>query len=221
MNRKVDLIDFGCGKGGSIRYLSSVLGCDNFIGIDNKDINVDFEFFKADLTEEASVPYRSDYVSCFNFLPNLHNSESVLNVILLGLNTAEKGLVIRQANFDHSDYLKDLGFQYKWSNMSSNRMRLTSLEFMTMLGSIFTTHPEIHAIFLGSRHPIYSAGHDFIPYSASRNSKQGDYDEIPPETSLGIILWKEIQIYIALEKVEISDIAEKFDFHMISGVIYR
>lgn len=126
MAKRVDILDIGCGGGGSLGWSKSVFGWDTYIGIDNfigdieKAIKSGYNvrnFINSDITtyDMSQLP-RFRYSTMIHVLEHLKSEQDVENVINKAISVSDEFVFIKHPYFDGDEYLKLFDLKFTWSD---------------------------------------------------------------------------------------------------------
>ncbi len=171
-----DYIDFGCSKGGSLKFGKKVLGGTNGIGLDVDPRKVQqtreagFEAVVGDVTQLATQPNCARFVTMIDFLEHLPGIELAEKCISAACEAATDFVFIRQPWFDSDGYLFANGLKLYWSDWTGHPNAMTTLELYRTLVKMQTARRwRIYA-----RTPIVSS-HDPAVHPISAPCDQHDY----------------------------------------------
>lgn len=123
MAETYDFVDFGCSKGGSMRFAMDALGGQRGIGLDIDPDKVDacrrsgFEAEVADLTELGEAWEQSArFVTLSHFLEHLPTRELAFRCLDSAIKVARSFVFVRQPYFDADRYLHSEGLKLFWSD---------------------------------------------------------------------------------------------------------
>lgn len=142
LEKKYDFIDFGCSKGGSLKFGQEVLGGLNGIGLDISPSKVEqtralgFEAAEVDVTQLGSFPNFTRFVTMIDFLEHLPDQFLVKKCVEAACETATDFVFIRQPWFDSDGYLFRNKLKLYWSDWTGHPNTMTSLELHRIMCSI-------------------------------------------------------------------------------------
>ena len=136
--KRIDHIDFGCSKGGSLDFAKKRLGGQYGLGIDIDSAKVaaareaGYEAIQYDINQ---LPNRKlvRFVVMSHFLehlPSLHNAKTMIRK---ACEISYEFIYIQQPFFDADGYLLEKGFKLFWSDWRGHPNRMTSLDMYLIL----------------------------------------------------------------------------------------
>lgn len=138
-NKEFDYIDFGCSKGGSLKFGNHVLGGTNGIGVDIDARKVEqtreagFSAVLGDVTQLNTVPDCTRFVMMIDFLEHLPGIGLAEKCIAAACEAATDFVFIRQPWFDSDGYLSANNLKLYWSDWTGHPNAMTTLELYRVL----------------------------------------------------------------------------------------
>jgi SAM-dependent methyltransferase len=181
-----DFLDFGCSRGGSIRWAMKSFGGKRGLGIDinpNKVAEARGAGFDAINFDILQIPQKPlvDFVVMNHFLEHVPDFKMVQEIIKRACDVSRRFVVIKQPFFDADGYLLQHGLKLYWSHWRGHPNTMSSFD----LYRIFANLAEAGAIAGFSIHakgPIQNSSHPAIhPVSSPRDQHSYDPTQHPPK----------------------------------------
>lgn len=117
-----DIVDLGCGSGGSMVWAISKFGGTAHIGFTKSQDDViqakrqGLLVEQADILEDNFIVPKTKCVTLLHVLEHLPSQTSVEKVIRKSLSSTSDFIYIKGPYFDGYDYLRTLGFKLTWTD---------------------------------------------------------------------------------------------------------
>jgi SAM-dependent methyltransferase len=210
-----EVLDFGCGSGGSATFVRKQLSYQTVAGIelDTRKIPTaeaaGVVVVKADATK---VPLCKGIVSAsimFHFLEHLSGLADARAVLANACRAARDFVLIRQPFFGADEPLLERGLKLAWSTWRGHSNKMTTLDFHSIL-SEFAAKGYLRDFAIGYAIPIVSTGDpQILPISASSEELFYDVARHGPKTEVSLQgIYREICVIvrigesIPLDKIE-------------------
>lgn len=174
-----DFVDFGCSRGGSIRFAMSAFGAKRGLGIDlsaSKVSEARSAGFEAIVYDIDALPNKPMVRFCtmLHFLEHIPDHRSVRAFMKKAAAVSREFIAIRQPYFDADGYLFMQGLKLYWSDWRGHCNAMSTLEFHCLLSEMrragLIEHFSIHL-----RKPIESSAHSAI-HPIDSPQDQHNYD---------------------------------------------
>jgi len=200
----IELLDLGCGNGGSIKHFQNMFNAQSHLGIDN-DINDIIEAKKSGYDVALGDITKTDYpqsniVTSYHVLEHLHTLKDVETVIKKASKSATDFIYCVFPNFDDDKELESLGLKFTWSDWLGHPTKLTTVMIKSIVdklgliayyGKLTPVQDSFHNEIIPFSSPV-----DTIYYSSELGEKQ--YIEFKG-------LYKETAVLITLRELENID----------------
>jgi len=207
-----DAVDFGCSKGGSLKFACTALGASNPVGIDidPKKVRITTDAgFKAAVCDGTSFvkslrPNCVRFCTMMHFLEHLPSKSHVLKAVESAVHIAEKYVFIRQPWFDADDYLASIGCKFYWSDWSGHTCHVLMKDMLDIISTIGANSNVTLYVNIYGRGPVCSSTSDLIlPLGAGRNlhayerSRDGEKPscDLRPRS-----VYRELQVFICKDR---------------------
>lgn len=134
-----DLIDFGSGKGGCIKYAQTKLHVSTHLGVELQQARVSelkkhgFNCIQGDVTK-IKLPKRSaKIVTISHLLEHLESYAEVEKCIAIACRLAQQCVMIESPCFDFDKYLRAKKLKFYWSDWHGHRVKYTCTDLLRTL----------------------------------------------------------------------------------------
>ena len=142
IKQRAELLDLGCGTGGSLRSASRRFGVEG-IGIEIREALVEkaqangLAVFQADVTEMDPDDYPSvNYAVLDNVLEHLYSLDDVAEVLRSACRVARRLVYVRHPSFEDEEYLEQLGLKLYWCDWRRHRTHVLLEDYRRIAAEI-------------------------------------------------------------------------------------
>ena len=205
-----DFLDFGCSKGGSLRFGRNKLQGRRGLGIDidAKKVNTTraagLEACQADIRELAAYPDCVNFVVMSHFLEHLPNLSDAAACISTACTAARKFVFIRQPWFDSDGYLFARNLKLYWSDWDGHPNAMSSLQLFRSLRQVKGA-PRVRIY--GKDRIWNSDDRAVIPLSAPKNSQEWDSTRHgeKPQMNFEMPVYRELAAFVSFGSADLDD----------------
>lgn len=178
---KADFIELGCGRGGTLRYLTSRFGGEG-IGFDDNSERLEkagrsHVVACADITQLELPPRCVRFVALCDVLEHLPDVETAAGVLKSAGQAARDFLLIRHPNFDSDAYLASLGLRFDWSGWACH----PNLMLLSDFRQIFESYGWKDFVIVNRKRISTSAHKAIVPLSVDKEARRYNPETMPPK----------------------------------------
>lgn len=202
---RYDFVDFGCSKGGSLRFATRRFAAKAGLGVEidpgkvGQAVAQGFDVVEGDL-HALRGKRQVRFVSMMQFLEHLPELSEVERVIAKAASLATDFLYIHHPSFDDEHFLLSQGLRLYYHHWSGHTAHVRSHQLFELFERLGLLQYHVRPL-----KPIFDSSHPAIlPASAPMDQHEYDPNRHGPKPQLGFpqVIHQHLEFFVALRPIE-------------------